>query len=120
MQSKKRKKRQHTRFRRPPFGRLVAGGFLALIAAFVVLLIVYGDWGEREDGDFNPEIVETRSESYGGEPFSGGPRLHFPVDSIDMGHVPLNTNVSYAFTMMNTGDAAVQIEDVKVSVLDGC
>ncbi len=37
-----------------------------------------------------------------------------------MGQVPLNTDVSYAFAMTNVGDAAAHIEEVDVSVLEGC
>jgi hypothetical protein len=87
---------------------------------FIVLVVVLRVMGGGGHGEFIPEITETRSASHGGEPFQGGPRLHFPVDSIDMGQVPLNTNVSYAFTMTNVGDTAAHIEEVDVSVLEGC
>ncbi len=117
---KKRKKRRTAKRRLPRLGSLVLGGVLAAIAGFIGLVIVYGAMGGGGHGEFVPEITETRSESHGGEPFEGGPRLHFPVDSIDMGHVPLNTNVSYAFAMTNVGDVAARIEDVDVSVLEGC
>jgi hypothetical protein len=117
---KKAKKRKRARRRLPRVRSLISGGFLAAVAGFIVLLVVYGAMGGGGHGEFVPEITETRSESHGGEPFQGGPRLHFPVDSIDMGRVPLNTNVGYAFAMTNVGDATVQIEDASVSVLDGC
>ncbi len=115
----KKKKRKKAQIRLPRLGNLAVGGVLAAIAGFIGLVIVYGamNGGGREE--FAPDIVETTSEN-GGEPFAGGPRLHFPVDSIDMGHVPLNVNVSYAFAMTNVGDVAARIEDVDVSVLEGC
>jgi len=100
-------------------GGLVFGGVLAAIVGFIGLIIVYGAMGGGARDEFAPDITETNSED-GGEPFEGGPRLYFPVDSIDMGQVPLNKNVSYAFAMTNVGDAAAHIEDVDVSILEGC
>ncbi len=120
---KTRKKRKKAKFRLPRLGTLIAGGVLTAIAGFFGLVIVYGAMGGgggQGQGEFVPEITETRSESHGGEPFEGGPRLHFPVVSIDMGQVPLGTKVNYAFAMTNVGDIAARIEDVDVSVLEGC
>ena len=116
---KKAKKHKRTRRRLPRLGSLIAGGFLAAFAGFIGLVIVYGAMSGGGHGEFVPDISETSSKN-GGEHFEGGPRLHFPVDSIDMGQVPLNTNVSYAFAMTNVGDIAARIEDVDVSVLEGC
>ena len=115
----KKKKRKRTTRRLPRLGSLVFGGVLVAIAGFVGLIVVYGAMNGGGRPEFVPDIVETASED-GGEPFTGGPRLHFPVDSIDMGQVPLNTNVSYAFAMTNVGDTAATIEDVDVSILEGC
>jgi len=117
---RKSKKRKKARRRLPRLGSLVFGGILAAIAGFIGLIVVYGAMGGGGSPEFVPDIVETRSESHGGEPFEGGPRLHFPVVSIDMGQVPLNTNVSYAFAVTNAGDTAAHIEDVDVSILEGC
>ncbi len=75
--------------------------------------------GGGSGSDFEPQISETLSES-DAEPFEGGARLHFPVESIDFGHVPLNTEVGYAFAMTNMGDAEAEIDDVKVTMLEGC
>ncbi len=119
MVKKKSKKRKHAKRRLPSLGSLVFGGVLAAIAGFIGLIVVYGAMGGGGRPEFAPDIVETASEG-GSEPFAGGPRLHFPVDSIDMGQVPLNTNVSYAFAMTNIGDATAHIEKVDVSVLEGC
>ena len=116
---KKRKKRKKAKRRHPRLGSLVFGGVLVAIAGFIGLIIVYEAMGGGGRPEFVLDIVETTSEN-GGESFEGGPRLYFPVNSIDMGRVPLNTNVSYAFTMTNVGDVAARIEDVDVSVLEGC
>ncbi len=119
MVKKRKKKRRRIRRRFPRLGSLVLGGVLTAVAGFIGLIIVYGAMGGGGRPEFVPDIVETTSEN-GGEPFAGGPRLHFPVESIDMGQVPLNTDVSYAFAMTNVGDAAAHIEEVDVSVLEGC
>ncbi len=116
---KKTKKRKQAKRRLPRLGSLVVGGVLAAVAGFIGLIIVYGAMGGGGRPEFVPDVVETTSEN-GGEPFAGGPRLHFPVDSIDMGDIPLNTNISYAFAMTNVGDGAATIEDVDVSILEGC
>ncbi len=116
---KKRKKRKKATLKLPRLGSLVFGGVLAAIVGFIGLVVVYGAMGGGGREEFVPDISETNSES-GGEPFEGGPRLYFPVDAIDMGQVPLNKNVSYAFAMTNVGDGAATIEDVDVSVLEGC
>ncbi len=116
---KKTKKRKKSKRRLPRLGSLVFGGILAAVVGFIGLAIVYGTMGGGGRGEYVPDLIETRSES-SGEPFAGGPRLHFPVDTIDMGDVPLNTNVSYAFAMTNVGDAAAHIKEVDVSILEGC
>ncbi len=115
-----KKKRKKARLRLPRLGSLITGGVLAAIAGFIGLIVVYGAMGGGGPAEFVPDLTETNSESHGGEPFAGGPRLHFPVDSIDMGQVPLGTKVNYAFAVTNVGDVAAHIEDVDVSVLEGC
>lgn len=116
----KRKKRKKATIRLPRLGNLVVGGILAAVVGFIGLVIVYGAMsGGGGRDEFAPDIAETSSED-GGEPFAGGARLYFPVDSIDMGQVPLGTDVSYAFAMTNVGDVAARIEDVDVSVMEGC
>ncbi len=117
---KKAKKHRRARRRLPRLGNLILGGVLAAAAGFVVVLIAAIVMGDKPHDEFASQIIETQSESHGSGPFQGGPRLHFPVASIDMGHVPLNTNVSYAFAMTNVGDDAARIEAVDVSVLEGC
>ena len=112
-------KRKGAGLKLPRISTLVGGGLLIGAIGFVVLLVVYGVMGKGGPEEGSPEIKETQSED-NGEPFEAGPRLHFPVDAIDMGYVTLNTNVSYAFAMTNVGSDAVHIEDVDVSVLEGC
>ena len=106
------------RRRWPRLVGFLTGAILVGAIGLVVLLVVNGMTGGGGEGGTEPE-VETPSD-VGGEPFDGGPRLHFPVDEIDMGQVPLNTNVSDAFSVMNVGNAAVEIQNVEVSAVEGC
>jgi hypothetical protein len=116
----KKRKSISPRRRLPRVGSIVAGGFVAAVVGFIALIVVYeATGGNGGASDFVPSIIETPSES-GAEPVEGGARLYFPVDSIDMGRVPLNTEVGYAFAMTNLGDTAAHIEDVNVSMLEGC
>lgn len=115
----KKRKSTGTRRRLPRLGSLVAGGLVAAVTGFIALIVIYGAMGGKGVGDFVPTITETRSDG-DAEPFEGGARLHFPIDSIDMGRVPLNTEVGYAFAMANLGDTAARIEDVDVSIVEGC
>lgn len=119
MKKAKKRKSTSTRRRLPRVGSLLAGGFVAAVVGSIALIVVYGALGGGGVGDFVPTIIETRSDS-DAEPFEGGARLHFPIDSIDMGRVPLNTEVGYAFAMANLGDTAARIEDVDVSMVEGC
>jgi hypothetical protein len=124
LSSRKIKRSKKGRLRLPSLGSLAVGGVAAAFLGFIVVLVVYGVTGGEGEGDggrpdLDPAITETLSESEGA-PFEGGASLHFPVASIDFGHVPLNANVSYAFAMTNVGDAEVEIEDVGVKILEGC
>lgn len=130
--TRKRPRRRPVRGRRPGGRRLPSFGSLAVIgaatafAAFVAMLVVNGAMsggggGGSEGGrpDFEGAIAETPSED-SSQPFSGGARLYFPIQEIDLGHVPLNTNVGYSFAMSNVGDAEAEIQDVNVRALEGC
>jgi hypothetical protein len=39
---------------------------------------------------------------------------------VDLGQVPLDTPVSYAFEFANVGDDTLRIEGVDVKMLEGC
>ncbi len=49
-----------------------------------------------------------------------GPDLHFATNAVDFGVVPLNTEVGYTFSYANVGNEVLKIEDVQVSVEEGC
>ena len=51
---------------------------------------------------------------------SDGPDLHFATTAVDFGVVPLGKEVGYAFSYANVGNEEVRINDVKVSVEEGC
>ncbi len=99
---------------------LAAGGLVIAAIALVIVLAVYGSMGGGGDKGSAPQAVETPSEDRGGEPFQGGARIYLPVESVDLGQVPFNTEVSYAFELTNVGDAPLRIEDVQVKMLEGC
>ena len=99
---------------------MVAGGAIVAVVGLVAFLVAYGATGGGGGSESVPQADEARSESHGGEPFKGGPRIHFPVESVDLGQIPLQTNVSYAFELTNAGDATLYIEDVQVKMLEGC
>ena len=87
-------------------------------AAFVVACAASTDGGDKEE--FAAEIVETPSDPSGGQPFEGGARLYLPVEGVDLGQVPFHKVVSHAFDLTNVGDAPLGIEDVQVTMLEGC
>jgi len=54
-------------------------------------------------------------------PFAGGGRLYLPVTGVDLGHVPLMTNVSYSFDLLNVGDQPLSLTArPNVKALEGC
>jgi hypothetical protein len=95
----------------------------ALAAAFAgaaTFLVVQAATSGGGKEPFAAQVAETPSDSAGGQPFLGGPRLYLPVESVDLGQVPLKTVVSHAFDLRNVGDATLRIEDVQVKMLEGC
>jgi hypothetical protein len=97
------------------------GGSVAAVVGLLLFFAVYAAMNRGGKDESAPQTaVETESASQAGEPFSGGPRLHFPVESVDLGQVPFNQHVQYAFTATNAGDAPLNIEDVQVKMLEGC
>lgn len=49
-----------------------------------------------------------------------GPDIHFAATGVDFGTVPLNKEVSYAFSFKNIGNDVLRIQDVQVRVVQGC
>ncbi len=52
--------------------------------------------------------------------FSGGPRISFDKDSVDLGKVPLDIPINYAFRFKNVGNAPLNIINTSAKVLVGC
>ena len=112
-------KRRATRRRRLP--PLAIWGLIAAVAGVAAFLVVYAATSGGGDGkDATAQTAETPSDASKGQPFQGGPRLYFPVASMDLGQIPLNTDVSESFDLRNVGDAALTIQDVQVKMLEGC
>jgi len=106
--------------RRRRLGIVAAGALLGVTVGVVAFVAISSTGGGGKGSGGSVGAVETKSEKGPAEPFQGGPRLYFPVDSVDLGQVPFNTNVSYAFDLSNVGDAPVKIEGVQVEILEGC
>jgi hypothetical protein len=88
-------------------------------AAFLVIYAATGGGGSAKT-DFSAQTAQTPSDASKGQPFQGGPRLYFPVASMDLGQVPFNTPVSESFDLSNVGDTPLSIQDVQVTMLEGC
>jgi hypothetical protein len=116
---RKNKPKLGKRWRRR-LGRLATGGSIAAVIAGIVFLVVYGQIGGGKGSEFVPQIAETPSDASKGEPFRGGPRLYFPVESMDLGQVPLSVQIPFDVQLANVGDAALTVEDVSVNILEGC
>jgi hypothetical protein len=115
-------KRRATRRRRLP--PLAIWGLIAAVAGTAAFLVVYatssGGGGSSADTNSSAQTAETPSDASKGQPFQGGPRLYFPVASMDLGQVPFGKEVSESFDLRNVGDGALRIQDVQVKMLEGC
>jgi hypothetical protein len=107
--------------RLPP---LAIWGLIAAVAGTAAFLVVYaatsGGGGGSANRDVSAQTAQTPSDASKGQPFQGGPRLYFPVASMDLGQVLFNTPVSESFDLRNVGDTALTIQDVQVKMLEGC
>ena len=100
---------------------VVLGLVGAVVVAALAGLLVLGSPGSKSPGmpapgpvavtDAGPHVVDRTSE---------GPRIHFTAKAVDFGTVPLNTEVSYAFSFANVGTGTLRLRDVSVRVLEGC
>ena len=52
--------------------------------------------------------------------FTGGPRISFDEDSVDIGEVPLDVPINYTFNFRNVGSAPLNIIDTWAKALVGC
>ena len=118
--AKSRRARRSPVARRRRLRSLAVWALVAAVASAAVFLVVYAATNGGAKEPFAAQVAETPSDSAGGQPFQGGPRLYLPVESVDLGQVPLKTVVSHAFDLRNVGDATLKIEDVQVKMLEGC
>lgn len=116
----KRGKPKRTRRWRRRLGNWAAPGFLAVAVGLFLVFIIYRGIGGEDADAFKAEIAETPADASKGQPFKGGPRLYLPVEGIDMGRLPVGPKVPYALALTNVGDATLQIQDIQVSMLEGC
>lgn len=92
-----------------------AGGVLAL-GIVLALDLINRDRGEHQHETIASEAPATHPTAA----TAGEAQLHFSTTSVDLGLVPLNTEVGYAFSYANTGAKLLRIQDVSVRVLEGC
>jgi len=93
---------------------IAAGGVLAL--SFILAL----GFLARSGGAHHEATVTRAPDAHPAAASTGGPDLHFTTTSVDLGVVPLGTEVAYAFSYANIGATALQIEDVNVRAVRGC
>jgi len=93
---------------------IAAGGVLAL--GFILAM----DFVARSSGPHHEAVVTQAPDDHPAAAASGGPDLHFTTTSVDLGVLPLGTEVGYAFSYANIGGNALEIEDVNVRAVRGC
>ena len=71
-------------------------------------------------GPEDTQIRELDKVGHDVEAATYGPDIHFASRGVDFGAVPLNKEVSYAFSFANVGSETLRIDDVQVRVIEGC
>jgi hypothetical protein len=93
---------------------IAAGGVLAL--AFILAM----DFLAGRGGAHHEAAITQAPDDHPAAAGAGGPDLHFTTTSVDLGVVPLGTEVGYTFSYANIGATALEIEDVNVRAVRGC
>ncbi len=52
--------------------------------------------------------------------FSGGPRISFGEDSVELGEIPSGVQIDYTFRFKNVGDEPLIITDARTKAIVGC
>jgi len=93
---------------------IAAGGVIAIGAVLALDVLTRG-------GGAHHEVVITQAPADHPTAVStGGAELHFTTTSVDLGVVPLDTEVGYAFSYANVGAKTLRIQDVNVRAVRGC
>lgn len=80
----------------------------------------YPRYGEPTD---TPPLSESKASSATQSPVAdstGGPRLAFDKDSVDLGKVPMDIPINYTFSFKNVGGAPLNITGSWAKALVGC
>lgn len=97
-------------------------GLPLAIVAFTVLglaaAVVIANLSSTSPED--AQIREIDKVGHDVEEATYGPDIHFAARGVDFGTVPLNKEVSYAFSVANVGNETLRISDVRVRVIEGC
>ncbi len=124
--------RRRTPQKRRRAGLLSPGAaIVALMAAagviFVGVALLGGGGAANQAASQDPNAKPTKNYSDSQKPekhvidaAAAGPRVHFATTEIDMGVVPLATNVGYSFSFANVGTEKLRLGSVFVRTLQGC
>ena len=126
----KRPKRRHIKRRRNRrITPLRMAGLLSLVAVlgfggFLLAKSGGGNGSSQADmGDMSRTMMTPMptAASAAATPYAGGGRLYLPVTGVDLGHVPLMTEVGYSFDLQNVGDKPLSVmSQPSVKTLEGC
>lgn len=89
-----------------------------IIIALTVLLL--GCSGVQPEASSTPTPAPTPAEQWPTTGFTGGPRIYFQVDSVDMGRVPMGALEDYKLPFKNIGNQPLEIVDTSTDALEGC
>ena len=116
-----RKRKARGKTRQPISAPVVLGLVGAVVIAALAGFLILGSSGSKSPGAGMPgPVAVTDAGPHVVDPTSDGPRIHFTAKGVDFGTVPLNTEVSYAFSIANVGTGTLRLRDVSVRVLEGC
>jgi hypothetical protein len=121
---KKRKQIESGGHRRITPLKIVGWGVLAAfvgLAVFLTVDLVRSRGGGDQQSAVAPATTPVTTSATGSaEQYTGGARLYLPATEVDLGQVPLMTNVSHSFDLQNVGDAPLVISEPSVKILEGC
>ena len=91
-----------------------------IVIALTVLLVGCSGVQPEASSTPTPTPAPTPTEQWPTATFTGGPRIYFQVDSVDMGRVRSDALEDYEFHFKNIGDQPLEIVDTSTDALEGC
>lgn len=93
----------------------IAAGSVVALGAVLAVDVLFRGGGTHHD-----TVITQAPADHPTAASAGGPDLHFTTTSVDLGVVPLGTEVGYAFSYANVGAKTLRIQDVNVRAVRGC